>query len=102
MGVFTNLRTIEKGECAVARVSQLDLVRPGGARKEQPLPSGRTLFICSERVPRTEMRSFLEQCEECVFTTGDQSLAEAMLMGKIPCVKPDAKVQQWQIALQAK
>ena len=64
------------------------------------------------------MRSFLEVCEdgldaratscqEAVYTTGDQSLAEAMWMGKalrvsevtwikrqVPCVKPDAKAQE--------
>eukprot|EP00434_Breviolum_minutum_P022396 symbB.v1.2.019769.t1/scaffold1596.1/size109882/8 len=64
--------------------------------------SGRKIYFCSVRVPREEMRTFLEACEEPVYTTGDQSLAEAMWMGKVPCVKPDAKVQQWHLALMAK
>merc|ERR1711920_869518 len=70
--------------------------------REIPINNSRRLFVCSTRVPRAEMRTFLEQCEERVFTTGDQSLTEAMVMDKIPCVRPDAKVQQWQVALVAK
>merc|ERR1712048_1206469 len=62
----------------------------------------RQLFLYSGRVPRHEMRTFLEQCEEPVFTTGDQSLAEAMFMNKVPYIKPDAKVAQWERALTAK
>merc|ERR1712048_858701 len=62
----------------------------------------RQLFLYSGRVPRHEMRTFLEQCEEPVFTTGDQSLAEAMFMNKVPVIKPDAKVAQWERALTAK
>merc|ERR1712028_300180 len=59
---------------------------------------GRTVFLCSTRVPRGELRTFLEQCEEYVFTTGDQSLAEALFLGKDAPLQPDAKVQQWEIA----
>merc|ERR1712232_905144 len=86
----------------VARVTQLDLVQRDGKRHEARLRGRRPLFVCSARVPRKEMRTFLEQCQEQVFTTGDQSLTEAVLLGKVPCVKPDAKVQQWQAALMAR
>lgn len=87
---------------AVAKVVQFDHIRRDLSRKEVALDQKRQLFICSVRVPRSEMRTFLEQCEQCVYTTGDQSLAEAMLMDKLPCIQPDAKVQQWQLALAAK
>eukprot|EP00927_Polykrikos_kofoidii_P049224 TRINITY_DN43318_c0_g1_i1.p1 TRINITY_DN43318_c0_g1~~TRINITY_DN43318_c0_g1_i1.p1 ORF type:complete len:628 (-),score=112.63 TRINITY_DN43318_c0_g1_i1:141-1934(-) len=87
---------------AVAQIAQLDLVSADGSLREMPLEKGRQVFVCSTRVPRQEMRTFLEQCEDPVFTTGDQSLAEAMFMDKVPCIKPDAKVQQWQLALNAK
>jgi len=86
---------------AVVRLLQLDLVATGKPVNEKRL-EGRSVFICNARVPREEMRTFLEQCEERVFTTGDQSLAEAIFLGKFPCIKPDAKVQQWQLALVAR
>jgi len=100
--VMTQWREESGSGCVVAEITQLDLVKPDGSQKESPLPAGRRLLVCSAKVPRSEMRRFLEQCEEHVFTTGDQSLAEAMFMGKLPCIKPDAKVQQWQIALLAR
>lgn len=98
--IFTRRRELH-GEFAAAEVTRFDLLR-GPLRKTKPLPNCRRLFVCSAKVPRDEMRSFLEQCEQMVFTTGDQSLAEAIFMGKIPCIKPDAKVQQWKLALVAK
>jgi len=100
--ILTQWREESGAGCVVAEITQLDLVHPAGHQKESPLPAGRRLLVCSAKVPRNEMRRFLEQCEEHVFTTGDQSLAEAMFMGKLPCIKPDAKVQQWQIALLAR
>jgi len=95
--LLTQWRDASAGGCVVADVTRLDL-ECSGSRREVPLPAGRRLCVCSTRIPRAEMRSFLEQCEERVFTTGDQSLAEAVLLGKVPCVRPDAKVQQWQFA----
>lgn len=87
---------------AIARMKQIDLVQSDGSSQVFSFPSSRKIYFCSVRVPREEMRTFLEACEEPVYTTGDQSLAEAMWMGKVPCVKPDAKVQQWHLALMAK
>ncbi|CAJ1364003.1 unnamed protein product [Effrenium voratum] len=100
--VFTAWRKASAENRAVARVKQIDLVSRDGTSQVFNFPPGRKIYICSVRVPREEMRSFLEVCEEPVYTTGDQSLAEAMWMGKVPCVKPDAKVQQWHLALMAK
>lgn len=99
--IFTKWREEDGGVRTVAKVAQLDLVDRAGRRKEMRL-DGRQIYICSARVPRHEMRTFLEACEERVHTTGDQSLAEAMFLDKIPCIRPDAKVQQWQYALLAK
>lgn len=96
--IFTQWRQSSGSACVVAEVAQLDLVR-GGRREEKAVPSGRRLFICSTKMPRAEMRTFMEQCEERVYTTGDQSLAEAIFMGKLPCIRPDAKVQQWKLAM---
>jgi len=98
--LLTQLRDKAGAQHVVAKITQLDLIH--GNRKRIASLSDRRLYICSTRVPRGEMRAFLEQCEEHVYTTGDQSLAEAMFMGKLPCVKPDAKVQQWQLALIAR
>ncbi|CAE8679137.1 unnamed protein product [Polarella glacialis] len=83
-------------------MAQIDLFSADGSRQVFHFAGSRKIYICSAKVPRSEMRTFLDQCEEAVFTTGDQSLAEAMFMGKVPCVKPDAKVQQWKHALVAK
>mmetsp|Transcript_90912 Transcript_90912/g.245654 ORF Transcript_90912/g.245654 Transcript_90912/m.245654 type:complete len:553 (+) Transcript_90912:71-1729(+) len=99
--IFTNWREADGGTHATAEMVQLDLLR-GATCKEEALAKGRRLFVCSAKVPRAGMRSFLEQTQKVVFTTGDQSLAEAMFMDKIPVIKPDAKVQQWQLALMAK
>merc|ERR1711920_483071 len=60
---------------------------------------GRPVLIVAESIPREEMRTFLEQCEPAVVATGDQSVAEAVLLGKVPMVRPDAKVSQWESAL---
>eukprot|EP00439_Symbiodinium_sp_Y106_P047363 s627_g6.t1 len=100
--VFTARRQASAQGRAVARVKQVDLVKPDGSTNVCTFPPSRKIFICSTKIPRSEMRTFLEECEEPVYTTGDQSLAEAMWTGKVPCVKPDAKVQQWQLALMAK
>eukprot|EP00913_Durusdinium_trenchii_P035922 g33611.t1 len=100
--VFISWRKASSDNRAVARMKQIDLVQKDGSSQVFSFPAGRKIYICSLRVPREEMKSFLEACEEPVYTTGDQSLAEAMWMGKVPCVKPDAKVQQWHLALMAK
>lgn len=100
--VFTRWREVDGDSAAVAQVVQFDLMLPTGRCQELRIPKGRQIFICSTKVPREEMRSFLEQCEERVCTTGDQSLAEAMLLERLPCIRPDAKVKQWQLALLAR
>jgi len=93
--LLTGWRQSSGAECVTARVVRLDLAAPG-ACKERPV--GSQVFVCSTRIPRTEMRTFIEQCQEPVFTTGDQSLSEAIFLGKNPCIRPDAKVQQWERA----
>eukprot|EP00930_Biecheleria_cincta_P007940 TRINITY_DN109260_c0_g1_i1.p1 TRINITY_DN109260_c0_g1~~TRINITY_DN109260_c0_g1_i1.p1 ORF type:complete len:365 (+),score=45.27 TRINITY_DN109260_c0_g1_i1:32-1096(+) len=81
----------------VVRISSLELVDPRG--KVTSMTPGRPVFLVAQRVPRHEMRSFLESCEPAVVATGDQSISEAVLLGKVPFVKPDAKVAQWELAL---
>ncbi|CAK0795488.1 unnamed protein product [Prorocentrum cordatum] len=82
---------------SVVRVSSLEMLFPSGERQYVTL--GRPVFLVAERVPRREMRTFLHQCEAVVVATGDQSVAEAILLGKVPMVRPDAKVEQWGRAL---
>lgn len=91
--LLTEWRENLGGTWCAAKVVQFDLVSSRETR-EARLP--RPVYVCSSRIPRHEMRTFLEQCEEHVFTTGDQSLAEAVFLGKNPCIRPDAKVQQWE------
>ncbi|CAE7713386.1 unnamed protein product, partial [Symbiodinium sp. CCMP2456] len=83
----------------VVRIASLELVRPDG--EATVLDPNREVFLVSVAIPREEMRDFLEQCEREVVATGDQSVAEAVLLGKIPFVAPDAKVASWRAALAA-
>jgi len=83
----------------VVEVVALELVNLKGQR--QVISLLRPVFVVAQRVPRAEMRGFLEQCEDMVVATGDQSVAEAVLLGKMPMVRPDAKVAQWELALAA-
>lgn len=96
--LLTSWRGTSGSSCVAANIQRLGLMRNGSTKEVQLQDLGRKVFLCSSRVPRGEMRTFLEQCEEHVFTTGDQSLAEALFLGKDVPVQPDAKVQQWQIA----
>jgi len=82
---------------SIVRVVGLELLSPSHDRMQLSL--SRQVFLVAEPVPRTEMRNFLEQCEPTVVATGDQSVAEAVLLGKLPFVRPDAKVEQWRLAL---
>lgn len=95
--LLTQWRESSGHQCVVAHIQKLGLLKRDGSSKEVILDD-RTVFLCSTRMPRTQMRTFLEQCEEQVFTTGDQSFAEALFLGKDAPIQPDAKVQQWQIA----
>lgn len=79
------------------RVTALELVAPSGKRELVELK--RPVFILEASIERAEMRSFLEQCEAMVVATGDQSVAEAVLLGKVPLARPDAKAAQWELAL---
>lgn len=100
--IFTKWRKESAEGWVAARVARLDLTNcVTGETKEVPV-GFRNLYVVSARIPRPEIRSFLEQSEERCYTTGDQSLSEAVLLGKIPCVRPDAKVNQWQAALLAR
>lgn len=99
--VLTSFRKTSSSGFAAARIPQLDLVTPGSTSRQELHLTGRRVFMVSTKVPRAEMRTFLEQCEQIVYTTGDQSLAEAILLEKFPSIKPDAKVNQWQLALAA-
>lgn len=81
------------------QVSSIELVAPTGTLQHFRLPQ--RIFLVAQAIPRHEMRCFLEQCESAVIATGDQSIAEAVLLGKLPLWRPDAKVDQWQNALAA-
>jgi len=84
----------------VVRITALELVGPSG--KVEVLEPSRPVYLAAESVPRLEMRSFLAQCEPSgVIVTGDQSLAEAVLLGLEPLARPDAKVQEWEFATAA-
>eukprot|EP00933_Yihiella_yeosuensis_P020985 TRINITY_DN16721_c0_g1_i5.p1 TRINITY_DN16721_c0_g1~~TRINITY_DN16721_c0_g1_i5.p1 ORF type:complete len:495 (-),score=112.02 TRINITY_DN16721_c0_g1_i5:629-2113(-) len=94
--------TSREHDSAVAKVVQItgiDLVYPNGKVTRMKLPQ--QIFMVAERVPRHEMRTFLENCEPAVVVTGDQSVAEAALLGKLPLWRPDAKVEEWEKALAA-
>merc|ERR1712118_444805 len=69
----------------IVRIAYLELLHPNGTKTVEPIR--RLLFLVAQPVPRDEMRSFLEQCEQIVVTTGDQSMAEAVLLGKVPMTK---------------
>mmetsp|Transcript_43368 Transcript_43368/g.92852 ORF Transcript_43368/g.92852 Transcript_43368/m.92852 type:complete len:534 (-) Transcript_43368:244-1845(-) len=100
--LLSSYRKANGGDHAAAEILNLELLLPGVGSQDRALPPGRRLFVCSCLIPRADMRTFLEQTERLVYTTGDQSLSEAMFLDKIPVVKPDAKVTQWQLALNAK
>ena len=50
----------------------------------QALKPNRVVFLVARHVPRAEMRSFLAQSEREVVATGDQSVAEAVLLASRP------------------
>ncbi|CAE7450154.1 unnamed protein product [Symbiodinium natans] len=81
------------------QVTSLELMAPDG--QATVLDPRRPVFVVASAIPREEMRSFLEQCEREVVATGDQSIAEAVLLGKLPFTAPDAKVASWRAALDA-
>mmetsp|Transcript_15605 Transcript_15605/g.33160 ORF Transcript_15605/g.33160 Transcript_15605/m.33160 type:complete len:531 (-) Transcript_15605:44-1636(-) len=85
---------------SIVQVTQMELIWPRG-EKRQMLNLGRPVFLVEASVPRMEMRAFLDQCENALVATGDQSVAEAVLLGKVPLARPDAKVRQWELALKA-
>ena len=65
----------------VWRCSALDLVSSEGA-SSSTTPCSRDILLTNRRVEREEMRTFLESCQGRVVVTGDQSLAEAVVLGK--------------------
>ncbi|CAJ1365522.1 unnamed protein product [Effrenium voratum] len=79
-------------------ITSLELISPSG--ETTALKPNRVVFLVARHIPRAEMRSFLAQSEREVVATGDQSVAEAVLLGKVP-FQPDAKVSQWRAALAA-
>ena len=95
--VAPNMDFLRWAGSSIVRVAGLELLSPSG--RAQIITPGRPVFLVAESVPRAEMRTFLEQCEDAVVTTGDQSMAEAVLLGKVPMARPDAKAAQWELAL---
>lgn len=90
---------IRGNAATVMHISSIELLGPTGTPQQFNLKQ--RIFLVAQSIPRHEMRSFLEQCEPAVIATGDQSVAEAILLGRLPLWRPDAKVDQWQNALAA-
>eukprot|EP00928_Gymnodinium_smaydae_P029770 TRINITY_DN22328_c0_g1_i1.p1 TRINITY_DN22328_c0_g1~~TRINITY_DN22328_c0_g1_i1.p1 ORF type:complete len:599 (+),score=64.52 TRINITY_DN22328_c0_g1_i1:28-1824(+) len=99
--LMTSWREASGRPCVAGRLRSLELASSRGDEREEVHVKSRTVYLCSARIPRADMRTFLEQCEDRVYTTGDQSMSEAVLLGKIPCIRPDAKVEEWSKALEA-
>jgi len=96
--VAPNVLTKEGDACyfRITTLEQLSMDQGGATETRKPV---REVIVTNRAIPRSEMRTFLSMCEKRCVVTGDQSLAEAVVMGMEPRCIPDAKVEQWNRAV---